>query len=132
MDQPTHGLTQFQAQIAGLRTCLATASQLGPAWSAAFEGLLDAAAAAGPPDEGEPQVLSPLFQDLRRAFGSIELPTDGQEGMYIKLFPFDVALKRNASGLLVELFDASEHAALGAIASAHAFNHDTLVAEEAR
>lgn len=131
MDQPTHGLTLYQAQLARLRASLAEANHLGPAWTAAFEGLLDAAAAAGPPDNDEPQTPSPKFQDLRRAFGSIELPTDGKERMYLKLFPFDVSLKRDASGLLVELYDASENAALGAIAAAYAFDHDTLAAEEA-
>jgi hypothetical protein len=131
MDQPTHALTLHQTQLTRLRAALAEADHLGPAWTAALDGLLDAAAAAGPPTGEEPKAPSPRFQDMRRVFGSIELPTDGQERMYIKLFPFDVSLKRDASGLLVEIYDASENAALGAIASAHAFDHDTLAAEEA-
>lgn len=125
MDQPTQLLTAHRAQMSQLREAITGCTTLGPGWIEVLTGLTDAAEAAGPAAPDEPQVASERYKDLREVFKSIEIPVDGQDRMYIKLLPFDVSIKREAEGMLVEIYEAGEAAPLGAMASAYAFDIDT-------
>ena len=110
--------------IEQLRTAIQSCEGLSPAWKEAIEGLVDAACV----DEGEAIAESPLGP-LKQVFASIELPGTETPRMYIKLAPFDVSIKREQEGLVVDIFASGEDAPLEPIASTYAFESDAIEAD---
>lgn len=116
----TQPYTTLADQIAVSRGAIDAITLAPSRWRDALHGLLDAMG-SDELDEGN----AAHFGDLRNVFGSVELPHDGCERLYLKVMPFDLKINRTDEGLVVDIFDAHAEGRLESIASTYAYESET-------
>lgn len=97
-----------------------------------LQGLADRAKKRLDAPISEIQVDPAVFWNLRQVIRDSELPDEEEDGandrVYLRLAPFDLRLKRESEGIVIDVF--SEHD-LEPLATAHAFYSDADAIEEA-